>query len=242
VTARGRCSGRLRAKKRAAPPWPEAVAAFTAFLAARDKQDAQAMGASLARLQTVITAAEQHEPASGLSLKHERFVEEYLVDLNATAAYRRVYGAGVKDADASGPRLLGNVGIAAAIAAGKARQAVESTLSATRTLEELRRIAFANIRDYWRADGSVKHPNELTAEQGAALAGFEVLIKNAKAGDGITDTIHKFKLWDKVRSLETLAKHFGLITEKIELKSEEAEARVARLVAARKRLEKPPAT
>jgi hypothetical protein len=36
----------------------------------------------------------------------------------------------------------------------------------------------------------------LTAEQGAALAGFEVLIKNAKAGDGQIDEIHKIKLWD----------------------------------------------
>jgi hypothetical protein len=38
--------------------------------------------------------------------------------------------------------------------------------------------------------------SELTAEQGAALAGFEVLIKNAKAGDGQIDEIHKIKLWD----------------------------------------------
>ena len=46
---------------------------------------------------------------------------------------------------------------------------------------------------------------------------LEVIIKNAKAGDGITDTVHKFKLWDKVRALETLAKDFGLLKDRVEL-------------------------
>lgn len=171
-----------------------------------------------------------------LSAKHERFVREYLIDLNATAAYRRVYG-NVKDADVAGPRLLGNVGIAAAIAAGKAAQLAEADLSAARVLEELRRVAFANARDYFEpGTRDAKHPLDLTVEQGAALAGFEVLIKNAKAGDGVTDTIHKFKLWNKVQSLEILAKHFALLVEKVEIKSATADARVARLIAARKRV------
>lgn len=180
--------------------------------------------------------AKREPPA--LSPQHERFVAEYLIDLNATAAYRRAYGK-VKDADVSGPRLLGIVGIAAAIAAGKARQMAAADLTAARVLEELRRVAFANVRDYFDATtGDAKHPHQLTIEEGAALAGFEVLIKNAQAGDGITDTIHKFKLWDKVRSLELLAKHFALLVEKIELKDVGADARVARLVAARKRVAK----
>jgi phage terminase small subunit len=175
---------------------------------------------------------------AALSAKHQRFVREYLIDLNATAAYRRVYGK-VKDADVAGPRLLGSVGIAAAIAAGKAAQLAAADLSAARVLEELRRLAFANARDYFDPETrDAKHPLDLTVEQGAALAGFEVLIKNAKAGDGVTDTIHKFKLWDKVHSLELLAKHFALLVEKVEVKSVTADARVARLVAARTRLAK----
>jgi phage terminase small subunit len=170
-----------------------------------------------------------------LSAHHARFVAEYLIDLNATAAYRRAYGP-VKDADVSGPRLLGIVGIAAAIAEGKARQMATADLSAARVLEELRRVAFANVREYFDGEtGAAKHPHQLTAEQGAALAGFEVLIKNAKAGDGVTDTIHKFKLWDKVRALELLATHFELLIEHVKIDTTSVDARVARLVAARKR-------
>jgi phage terminase small subunit len=173
-----------------------------------------------------------------LSAKHARFVSEYLIDLNATAAYRRA-GFAPKDADVSGHKLLARPEVQVAIAVGKARQMASADLSAARVLEELRRLAFSNVRDYFDpTSGDAKHPHELTAEEGSALAGWEVLIKNAKAGDGVTDTIHKFKLWDKVHSLEILAKHFALLVEKIELKTVTADARVARLVAARKRMEK----
>ena len=43
------------------------------------------------------------------------------------------------------------------------------------------------------------------------------MIKNAKAGDNHTDEIHKLKLWDKPRNLEMLAKHFALLTEKLDV-------------------------
>jgi hypothetical protein len=42
------------------------------------------------------------------------------------------------------------------------------------------------------------------------------MVKNAAAGDGKTDVIHKVKLWDKVRALELLAKHFALLVERTE--------------------------
>jgi hypothetical protein len=49
-----------------------------------------------------------------------------------------------------------------------------------------------------------------------------VLVKNTKAGDGQQDTIHKFRLWDKTRALEMLAKHFALLTERVDLSGEVA--------------------
>jgi len=120
--------------------------------------------------------------------------------------------------------------------AGKAKQLDRAELTAARVLQELARVAFVNGRDYWKADGDAKHPKDLTVDEGACLAGFEVLIKNAKAGDGVTDTVHKFRLWDKVHALEILAKHFRLLVERVEVV--DASGRVARLVAARKRLAK----
>src|SRR5262249_22199809 len=78
-----------------------------------------------------------------------------------------------------------------------------------------RRIAFADIRTFFDADGNPKPIQDLDDEQGACLAS-QVIIKNANAGDEHTDEIHKVKLWDKTRALEALAKHFGLVTERLE--------------------------
>ncbi len=173
--------------------------------------------------------------ASVRDARHARFVSEFLVDLNASAAYRRA-GFAAKDANVAGPRLLATVGIAAAVAAGKAAQLSDASLSAARVLEELRRIGFVNSRDFFDAEGRAKHPHQLTAEQGAALQSFDVVIQNVAAGDDHTDRVHKFKLADKVRALELLAKHFALLVERVDVTVASAEARVAILNAARARV------
>ena len=158
-----------------------------------------------------------------------------MIDLDSAAAARRA-GYSAKTAAQLGYQLLQQPAVRKAVMAGKAKQLDRAELTAARVLQELGRVAFVNGRDYWTPDGDAKHPKELTVEEGACLAGFEVLIKNAKAGDGVTDTVHKFKLWDKVHALEILAKHFRLLVERVEIT--DGADRVARLVAARKRLSK----
>lgn len=81
-----------------------------------------------------------------LNPKQQRFVAEYLTDLNATqAAIRAGYKA--DNADVTGPRLLGNVGVAAAIAAGQAKVAGVLDLTAEsvlRNLELARKLAMGD--------------------------------------------------------------------------------------------------
>lgn len=148
--------------------------------------------------------------------KQQRFVAEYLIDLNATQAAIRS-GYSKKTAASQAFDLLRKPEIAAAIEAGKAKQLAHADLSAARVLEEMRRLAFLDTRSFFYDDGNLKPMSELSEEQGAALAGVEVIIKNAKAGDGVTDEIHKIKLWDKPRTLEMLAKHFGLLKETVDV-------------------------
>lgn len=89
-------------------------------------------------------------------------------------------------------------------------------ITADRTKLEIARLAFADLASLYNADGSFKKLSELDADQRATLAGFETIVKNAQAGDGVTDTVLKVKLWDKPKALEMLAKHFGMLTEKVE--------------------------
>jgi phage terminase small subunit len=103
------------------------------------------------------------------------------------------------------------------VSEGTAKQLQRADLSAARVLEEYRRLAFSDTRSFFDEHGNLKPVQELTAEQGAVLSGIEVIIKNAKAGDGVTDEIHKIKLWDKTKALDSLAKHFGLLKETIDV-------------------------
>ena len=114
-----------------------------------------------------------------LTAKQARFVAEYLIDLNATQAAIRA-GYSRKSAEQQAYENLRKPEIAQAITAGKAQQLETAELSAARVLEELRRLALIDALSFWDAEGRLKKPSEWTAEQGAALAGFEVLIKNAK--------------------------------------------------------------
>lgn len=154
-----------------------------------------------------------------LTPKQERFVAEYLIDLNATQAAIRA-GYSKKTANRTASDLLTKPDIQALISKGKSKQLEKADLTAVRVIEELRRLALVDTRGFFDERGNLKPIHELTAEQGAALSGIEVIIKNAKAGDGQTDEIHKIKLWDKTRALDTLAKHFGLLKETVQHEGE----------------------
>lgn len=147
--------------------------------------------------------------------KQARFVAEYLVDLNATQAAIRA-GYSKKTAESQGHENLSKPEIAEAVKAGKAKQLDEAGLTAARVLEEYRRLALFDVRQFYDESGNIKPVKEWTADMGAAVAGVETLIKNAEAGDGVTDRVLKFRLWDKTRALESLAKHFGLLVDRLE--------------------------
>ena len=55
-----------------------------------------------------------------------------------------------------------------------------------------------------------------TLAQRAALAGFEVIRKNAEGGDGHSDVVHKFKFWNKNHALELLMRHHRLMGDQPE--------------------------
>lgn len=152
-----------------------------------------------------------------LNPKQQRFVAEYVKDLNATAAYKRAgYAAKGNSAEVNAGRLLRNAQVAAAIAEKTAKHLDSTDLTAARVLEELRRLAFSDLRGLFDAVGNLRPIHELSSEQAASIASLEVIKKNAEAGDGVVDTVHKLKVWDKVKALDILSKHFGLQKENVQ--------------------------
>ena len=147
-----------------------------------------------------------------LTPKQQRFVAEYLIDLNASQAAIRA-GYSPKTAGALGHQVLKKLEVQEAIHIGQRAQLDAAGLTATRWREEVRRLAFSDLRTVFDAQGSLKPIHELTDDEAAAVSGVEVIIKNAAAGDGHTDTVHKIKLWDKLRALDLAGKHLGLLEE-----------------------------
>lgn len=94
-------------------------------------------------------------------------------------------------------------------------------LTAERTLEELRRLAFADLRGVFDMDGGLLNPSEWSDATASAVAGLEVVKGNVVSGDRQSDYIHKVKLWDKTRALEMLAKYFKLLTDVIRIESDD---------------------
>lgn len=170
-----------------------------------------------------------------LTLKQERFIAEYLVDLNATQAAIRA-GYSPDTAGKIGFENLQKPEITDEIAIAQAKQLGKTDLTASRVLEELRRLSFSNVQDLFDEFGNLRPIHTLTREQAACIASLEVVKKNAEAGDGQIDVIHKVKVWDKTRSLEMVAKHFKLLTDVMQI--EDAHAVMNRLTAARNRLAK----
>ena len=100
--------------------------------------------------------------------------------------------------------------------AGRTRALKHADITAERTMLEIARVAFAGRATMWK-DGTLLPFDEWPVDALALLEGFEVVIKNAAAGDGHTDTVHKVHLAKKLGALELLAKHFGLVTDKLEV-------------------------
>lgn len=145
--------------------------------------------------------------AEKLTPKQERFCNEYLIDLNATQAAIRA-GYSESGAAVEGHRLLTNANIQDYISdLNKDRQ--ESTgVSARMVIEELAKIAFSDIRDVLTVDNGLRDISMLDEKTAKAISSIKIT-EDKSMGEVIGET-KEVKLWDKLRALDSLGKHFGI--------------------------------
>jgi phage terminase small subunit len=74
--------------------------------------------------------------------------------------------------------------------------------------EELRRLAFSDLRCLFNENGSLKKISELDEDAARALAGVDV--DEITIGNSAIGTTKKVKLWDKLKALEMLGRYFGM--------------------------------
>lgn len=135
------------------------------------------------------------------------------------------HGEGAKAAIAAGyspktaaqqaSRLLANPAIRARINMHKAdvlaRVANDTGISLERTLKEIGRLAFFDMRKLYTPDGRVKPLHELDEATVAALTGIDVQILYGGSGDerGEIGHVVKWKAAAKDKALDMLMKHYG---------------------------------
>lgn len=142
-----------------------------------------------------------------LNDKQSRFVDEYLLDLNATQAAIRA-GYSQKTAGSQGFDLLKKPEIAAEIEKRRQIIAEKAGLSTERVLQEAMRLAFFDIRKLVDKDGNPLPLNKLDDDTAAAIQGLDVAtVGNAEIGVG---QVLKYKIADKNSAIERLFKHLGL--------------------------------
>ena len=152
--------------------------------------------------------------------KQKIFADEYLIDLNATRAYKVAYPSVKKDETAAqaGSRMLRNVKVAAYIQERMEERQKRTEITQDRVLQELAAIAFAKATDYAEIKNEcvrIRDTAELDEQQIRALAGIE------EGKFGI-----KVKLNDKEKALELLGRHLGMFKDKVEASGLEDEKKI----------------
>lgn len=141
--------------------------------------------------------------------KQQRFVDEYLIDLNATQAAIRA-GYSERTAGQQGFDLLKKPEIQTEITKRGERAADRLEVTVDRVLREYARIAFSDMRRFAAVEGGevqIKPSAEWTDDDAAAVA--EV----SQNADGSI----KFKLYPKTQALDALGKYLGMAVNRHEI-------------------------
>lgn len=159
---------------------------------------------------------------AGLSVKRELFCQEYMKDLNATAAAKRA-GYSAKTANEQATYLLGIPAIQAYIKKLKKKMADRNEDLTQRVIDELAKIAFSNVQDFIENDNKVLDLSKVENHKAAAVSSIKKTTKRFDTLDEETDDIIQetveFRLWDKGAALERLGRHLGIFEEDNKQKS-----------------------
>jgi len=146
-----------------------------------------------------------------LTAKQQKFVEEYLIDLNATQAAIRA-GYSVKTADVIGYQLLQKTSVQEAIAKAMAERSRRTGVNQDRVVLELAKIAFVKMTDVVNSNGEIKadaSPDDLSCIES---------IKYKESDNEFGGSVEReVKIGSKLKALELLGKHLGMWNDKLDV-------------------------
>ncbi len=153
-----------------------------------------------------------------MTKKQKRFVEEYLIDLNATQAAIRA-GYSPETAKQIGSENLSKLDISNAIAKDMAERSKRTGINADRVVIELAKIALVN-------PGKVINTKNATIREDATEEDLAA-VQSVKVKESYSDTgrmtEREVRMSDKVRALELLGRHLGMWNDKLQVSGLEDE-------------------
>nr|WP_288829697.1 terminase small subunit [uncultured Clostridium sp.] len=150
-----------------------------------------------------------------LTAKQKVFADEYLIDLNATRAYKVAYPNVKKDetAAANSSRMLRNANVEDYIRKRMKDREKRTEITQDMVLKELAKIGFADVTDFVTIENKgilrvveVKPTDEMPRDKMGAIAGIK------EGANGI-----EIKLNDKGKALELIGRHLGMFKDKLEV-------------------------
>lgn len=149
--------------------------------------------------------------AKKLTDKQKKFVEEYLIDLNATQAAIRA-GYKPENAQQIGSENLSKLVISNAIANAMAERSRRTGINQDRIVQELARIAFVKITDVVDSDGEINA--NASDDDLACIESYKVEDSDSVNG---SSSKREVKLASKIKALELLGKHVGMWNDRIQV-------------------------
>ena len=144
--------------------------------------------------------------------KQQRFVDEYLVDLNATAAARRA-GYSERTANEQGARLVANVSVRSAIVEAQKRRSERTQIDADWVLRTLAAEKTADLSLIFDEHHNLRPISEWPMVfRTGLIVGVESIEEYEGTGKDrrAVGMVRKVKLADRVKHLELIGKHVAV--------------------------------
>lgn len=155
------------------------------------------------------------------------FCDEYLIDLNATRAYKVAYPKTKKEEtiNSASSRMLRNVKVREYIKEKMKEREQRTEVTQDMVIKELSKIAFLDIRKLYNDEGGLKNIQNIDTDTAGAINSIESVEEFDGHGEdreqiGYTK---KIKLSDKTKALELLGRHLGIFNDKIDVNVKEKE-------------------
>lgn len=152
-----------------------------------------------------------------LTDKQQRFVDEYLIDLNATQAAIRA-GYSVRTANEQGAQNLAKLSIQDAISRKMAARSRRTGVNAERVVLELAKVAFAKMTDIVDSNGKIKE--DASPDDLACIESIKYKESDNEYGGSVEREV---KIASKLKALELLGKHLGMWSDKFNVTVEKSE-------------------